>query len=123
MLSSCLAISANCASANFLASFLASAFSASDKSVRASNSLFLAFNSSEIACFAFSLATGLTFATASVPSVLAPSTAVLFVASSILSKATCFPAFTLAIAASFSACDKLTLPLIAAICSFALLVT
>ena len=47
----------------------------------------------------------------------------MFVASLILSKAACFPAFTLAIAASFSACDKLALSVIALILLLASVVT
>ena len=123
MLSGCLATSANCASANCLASAFAAFFSASDKSVRLSSSAFLAFNSSAIACLAFSFATGLTFATAPVPSVLAVSTSVAFVASSILSNAACLSSLTLALAFSFSAGDKAGLSLIALILLSASVVT
>ena len=69
--SGCLAITANCASALSFASFLAVAFSSSVKSVRLSISAFLSSNAFAIACLAGSFATGVTFATAVSPSVLA----------------------------------------------------
>ena len=121
--SGCSLILAIALSASTLAAAFAASFSFWVKSSRSSSASFLAFNASVTACLAFSFATGFTFATASVPSVLAPSTAVLFVASSILPNAAVLSSFTLAIALSFSACDKLALSVIALILLSASVVT
>ena len=112
-LSGCPSTLAVSASANFLASAFAAAFSSSVRSLRASISLFLAVNAVAIASFAFSFATGLTFAISPVPAVLACSTAVSVVAASIALVASSAALLFFAIAASFSACVKLGSALIA----------
>ena len=95
-------IFANCASALSFASFLAAVFSSSVKSGRASISLFLAVNASAIAVFAASFATGVTFATAVVPSALALSTAAFVVAASTAPLATSACVFATSFALAFS---------------------
>ena len=66
-MSGCLAISSNCASANFLASALAAAFSLSVKSARPLIASSFLANSSSIAFLAASLATGFTAVTSAIP--------------------------------------------------------
>ena len=95
-------IFANCASALPFASFLAAVFSSSVKSGRASISLFLAVNASLIAFLASAFATGVTFATAVVPSALALSTAAFVVALSTAAFATSACAFATSFALVFS---------------------
>ena len=104
--SGCLAISANCASANFLASALAAVFSSSVKSVRLSISLFLSSNAFEIACLAASFAIGVTLLTAVVPVPFAVSTSAFEVALFTASFALSASAFAASLAAFFSASVK-----------------
>ena len=95
-------IFANCASALSFASFLAAVFSSSVKSVRLSISLFLSSNAFAIAFLASAFATGVTFATAVVPSALALSTAAFVVAASTAPLATSACAFANSFALVFS---------------------